>query len=136
MKTRIVVAAVIEYDGKILLGQKTPGVGPYPNSWHLPGGGVDLEVETIDEAMRREIREETGLEVAELTRDGFDEDYENDKTGILTHYVFLRYDVKVKTDKASADDDLRMLKWIPISELSKIELARPLSKHLKEKGII
>jgi len=136
MKTRIIVAAVIEEKGKILLGQKSKNRGPYPNTWHLPGGGVDLEIETLEEAMIREIKEETGLEVEKLERDGFDEDYENDKHGELTHYVFLRFNVKVKDKKVKANDDLVELKWFKKEELKSTDLARPLVKHLKEKGII
>ncbi|HVZ67636.1 MAG TPA: NUDIX domain-containing protein [Patescibacteria group bacterium] len=136
MKTRIVVAAIIEKDGKILLGQKPTGKGPYPDSWHLPGGGVNLEDETLEDAMRREIKEETGLDVLKLERDGFDEDYENDKHGELTHYVFLRFNVEPASTDAKANDDLVELKWFPKSKLKDLKLARPLVKHLKEIGTI
>jgi len=136
MKTRVVAAAIIEKDGKILLGQKAPGVGPYPDTWHLPGGGVDLEVETCEEAMRREIKEETGLEILSIERDGFDEDYEENKHGEMTHYLFLRFNVEPVDTNAKAGDDLKELKWFKKEELKDLALTRPLIKHLKEIGII
>ncbi len=136
MKTRLVVAAIIEKDGMILLGQKPAGKGPYPDSWHLPGGGVNLEEETLEDAMRREIKEETGLDVISLERDGFDEDYEEDKHGELTHYVFLRFNVVPENIDAKAADDLVELRWFKKEELKNLKLARPLSKHLKEIGLI
>ncbi|MEI2724053.1 MAG: NUDIX domain-containing protein [Verrucomicrobiota bacterium] len=66
-------------------------IGPYPNTWHLLGGGVKLGEESCEEALRREIREEAGIELAEVRRVSFDEDYEPNKHGVMTHYVFLVY---------------------------------------------
>ena len=40
--------------------------GPYAGAWLLPGGGVD-EGESIEEGLRREMREETGCELDEIT---------------------------------------------------------------------
>ena len=39
--------------------------GPYAGAWLLPGGGVD-EGESVEEGLRREMREETGLELDDI----------------------------------------------------------------------
>lgn len=54
---RIGVFALIFDEGCILLGHRRD-----VDWWNLPGGGMEVG-ETVDEALRREVREETGLEV-------------------------------------------------------------------------
>jgi 8-oxo-dGTP diphosphatase len=54
---RIGVFGVIIEGGKVLLGLRRD-----IDWWNLPGGGMELG-ETVDEALRREVLEETGLEV-------------------------------------------------------------------------
>ncbi len=55
---RVSVYAVIFERGKVLLAHRRD-----IDWWNLPGGGMEAG-ETVEEAMRREVREETGLEVA------------------------------------------------------------------------
>lgn len=136
MKARVVVTTLIEKNGKILLGQKPKDIGPYPNTWHLPGGGVDIENESLEDAVRREIHEETGLEVKKMERVNFDEDYEPDKKGEMTHYIFLVYKVMPVSMDAKAADDLIELRWFNKSELKKLSLTRPSVKFFKELGWI
>ena len=52
-----VFALIFDDQGRILLGHRRD-----TDWWNLPGGGMELE-ETVDEALCREVREETGLEV-------------------------------------------------------------------------
>lgn len=132
MKARVIVTTLIEKNGKILLGQKPKDVGPYPNTWHLPGGGVNLENESLADAVKREIKEETALIVDTMERVSFDEDYEPDKKGEMTHYVFLVYKVKPKTMNAKAADDIITLKWFTKFELKLLTLTRPSIKLFNE----
>ena len=134
MKARVIVTAIIEKNDKILLGKKPDNIGPYPNAWHLPGGGVELEKESLEDAVKREIREETGLEVEKMERVSFDEDYEPDKHGEMTHYVFLVYKVTPTSVDAKAADDIVKLQWFAKAELKKLPLTRPSVKLFKEIG--
>jgi ADP-ribose pyrophosphatase YjhB (NUDIX family) len=53
------VVGVIDHDGKILLQKRPEGV------WGLPGGLLELK-ESAEEAGRREVLEETGVEIGQL----------------------------------------------------------------------
>lgn len=136
MKSRLIVSAIIERNGKILLGRKPDNIGPYPNTWHLPGGGVDLGNESILEALKREAKEETGLQIVDIKSLGFDEDFEKDKHNEMTHYVFLVFSAKVKGGKVKAADDVIKLKWFDKAKLSKLPLPRPSMKLFKRIGLI
>jgi len=131
-----VVTAIIENNHMYLLGQKPHNVGPYPNTWHLLGGGVKMEQEKLEDGLRREIREEAGVEIDTIKKVLFDEDYEPDKKGELTHYVFLVYWVTCKSDNITANDDIEKLQWFSKTELKKLPLTRPSIKLFKELKLI
>ena len=58
--TRLAAYALVVDDGRVLLALWNEGVEP---EWTLPGGGVDLD-ESVAETAVREVREETGYDVA------------------------------------------------------------------------
>jgi 8-oxo-dGTP diphosphatase len=59
---QVVVAAVIERGGRILVSQRGPGVGQ-AGRWEFPGGKRE-GAEADEDALARELREELGVEVA------------------------------------------------------------------------
>ena len=60
------VVAVIEKDGRILI-QKRPSRGLLADLWEFPGGKVEPG-ESLTAALRREVREELGVEVEDVRR--------------------------------------------------------------------
>ncbi|SNQ47522.1 putative nudix hydrolase [Frankia canadensis] len=61
---QLVVGAVVQYDGKVLL-LKRPDDDFMGGIWELPSGKVDPD-ESLDEALIREVKEETGLDVVSI----------------------------------------------------------------------
>ena len=60
----IVSAVILSKDGKILMGMKDPSSGGvYADCWHIPGGGIDDGEDKLS-ALRREVLEETGIDIA------------------------------------------------------------------------
>jgi 8-oxo-dGTP diphosphatase len=81
-----VVAAVIERDGRILVGQRKAG-GRHALKWEFPGGKVEPG-ETPRAALARELREELGIEAQigeEMER--YDFSYPGQTP---THLIFFR----------------------------------------------
>jgi mutator protein MutT len=56
-----IAIAVVEHEGRFLIGQRPPGV-PLAGLWEFPGGKAEPD-ETLEQAAARECLEETGLEV-------------------------------------------------------------------------
>lgn len=136
MKFRVIVVGLIEKDGSYLLGKKPENIGPYPNTWHLPGGGINLEAESLEEALKREIKEEAGIEIQNIHSVGLDEDYEKDKHGELTHYVFLDFKADYLSGTINANDDMKQLKWVEVKEIKDLNLNKPTKKLFEKLNLI
>ena len=60
-----VVAAILERDGRLLIGQRTPRQS-HPLKWEFPGGKVEPG-ETPQVALVRELEEELGIRARDFT---------------------------------------------------------------------
>jgi len=83
------VGALILAEGKILLVER--GREPLKGYWSLPGGAVETG-ELLEDAMRREVREETGVEVEVLCLLEIFERIMHDARGNTEyHFVLMDY---------------------------------------------
>ncbi|MBS7608927.1 MAG: NUDIX hydrolase [Candidatus Bathyarchaeia archaeon] len=123
------VGAIIVCDGKILLEKRKgePGKG----KWSVPGGLVELG-ETVEEAVIREVKEETGLDVAEPELiDVVDNIVRDENGGIKWHFVILDFFVKVRGGELRAADDAEEIRWVPLSEAEKYDLTKTFRSFLQ-----
>ena len=119
MKTIEVVAAIIIKDGQVFATQR--GYGEFKGWWEFPGGKIESG-ECLQEALKREIREELDaeIEVKELL-ETVEWDYPNFH---LTMHCFicslLSESLHLNEHEAAAwltHETLKSVKWLPADEI-------------------
>ena len=82
------VGAVVVHDGRVLLIRR--GKEPLRGRWVVPGGTVELG-ETLEEALVREVREETGLVVRPREVVTVFDRIAREQGEVVYHYVIVDY---------------------------------------------
>ena len=62
MKTRIVLTGILRDNDLFLVVKRNENDDLYPGVWEFPGGHLE-ENETFEECLKREVSEETGIEL-------------------------------------------------------------------------
>jgi len=148
IQRKIVSALILSQDHKLLMGKKDPAKGGvYSDCWHIPGGGID-EGEILEQALKREVLEETGIDISPYTiklipfiGSGLTE--KTLKTGekVMCQMEFNRFEVSITDKKADEislypTDDLVEIKWFSMEELPNIKHIPGGLDFLKEAGYI
>jgi 8-oxo-dGTP diphosphatase len=109
------VGALI-YDGdRVLLVQR--GKEPLKGFWSLPGGAVETG-ELVQDALIREVQEETGLEVKIVRFGELFERIMPDTAGATEyHYVLLDYVCEILSGQPRAGSDSADVRWFSPEEL-------------------
>ena len=130
-KPAVGVGAVIVEDGRILLVKRANE--PNRLKWSIPGGLVNAG-ETLAEALKREIKEECGLEidvgdVACVSEEVFLENGE-----IKFHYVIIDFYAKIVGGELRVGSDALEAKWVhfdEINDLNVVDFVKRLVERIK-----
>ena len=105
---------VIKGDTVLLVRRgKPPNIG----SWTLPGGAQELG-ETVEDAARRELLEETGIEVGKLHFTATVDNIRRDETGrVRFHYTIIDFAARWVSGEPVADTDVTEAVWASLDSL-------------------
>jgi len=101
---------ILNKDGEVLLvrSHKWPGV----NKYTMPGGHIEIG-ETIEEALKREVKEEVGLEVEPIEFLTFQEAIFSKEFFKPKHFIFLDFLCKAKKSDVELDgNELQEYLWV------------------------
>ena len=115
-------ALVVSDDGKVLLNKCCSRLGEY---YALPGGGQNPG-ETLEEAMKRELLEETGVTVTPVRLAAIYERIASGREDGANHkmyFIFLCKPEDVPLKKPTERDSYQIgMEWIPIENIEKTNL--------------
>jgi 8-oxo-dGTP diphosphatase len=116
------VGALIIDGNRILLVER--GKEPLKGYWSLPGGVLETG-ETLDQAIRREVLEETGLIIEPVEVVEIFERIMRDAEGRAEyHYVLIDYLCRVTGGMLAAADDASRAEWFDREELPRLRLTQ------------
>lgn len=122
----LAASAAIIRDGKVLIVRRArpPARGVYT----LPGGVVEAG-ETLADAAKREVWEETGLDIAPLALAGFREVILRDgENAVSRHFVILSFAARWIAGEVRLNGELDDARWLDPAEIAGLSTTEGLSE--------
>lgn len=114
------IGAAIYREDSVLMAQR--GKEPLKGWWSLPGGALELG-ESLEEGVRREVREETGLDIRPVCVLEIFERIIRDAGGATEyHYVLIDYICEIAGGELCAGDDACAVQWVKRADLPQLPI--------------
>ena len=129
---KVGIGVMILDDNKVLLGHRskdkkdTGGIFEI-DCWPLPGGKQEY-FETFFECAKREVKEETNLEIGELKLFGAADDIQPDRHYITLHIIAKKHSGELKVMEPTKED---RWEWFDLDKLPQ-NLYSPSKKFIEE----
>ena len=127
---QVAVGVIVIRDNKVLLVKRKqpPGEG----LWAIPGGRVELG-ETLQEAIEREVKEETGVTIRAGHPVYTFEIIERDDAGCIRfHYVIVDLLADHVTGEPNPGDDACEARWVTLKELHDLPVSQSTREVLRK----
>jgi len=119
-------ALILNPDGEVLLIRSHK----WKDAYVMPGGHIELG-ERMEDALRREILEETGLEIEVVEFLGHQEFVYDEAFWKHRHFIFFDYVCKALSTDVTLNDEAQEYAWVSLEETPTI-LVEPYTRHAIE----
>lgn len=121
----IVVGLVWNSAGELLICRMDPQKGVYPGDWGFPGGGIEPG-ERMEDALRRELHEELGIEITDVRPAFFKDTTHTKKYGDgssqLVYMIFLVFHCRASSENIRLNNEFIEYRWVSEDELITLQL--------------
>lgn len=125
----VIACLLIEKDGKFLFARQAPDAPRSPGKWFFPAGHVELG-ESLEEALKREGKEEVGVDIEFEKLVGYAEYIKAPH-----HALVLLCRCKIIGGKITPGGDVDKAEWVAKEDFRKYPL-RPVMKAVVEGGLM
>jgi mutator protein MutT len=117
MQPKVTVGAVVRDDnGRVLITRRN--VEPFKGKWCIPGGHLDFN-ERAEDGVRREVKEETGLDLRDVKFFMFSEEFLPERNWHAIALIFIAQ----AEGKITFNEEVSETVWISEKEFPKFEYA-------------
>ncbi|PRX34703.1 nucleoside triphosphatase [Orenia metallireducens] len=110
-------AIIFNPDNKILLCKSDK----WDNKYVIPGGHIELG-ESIEDALKREILEETGLEIYDIKLISLKESIYSDTFHKQKHFIFIDYICKTDSYNVILNEEAQKYAWVDLDAIDNYKL--------------
>jgi nucleoside triphosphatase len=140
LAARVIVVALIQNQrGEYLLCKKPSDRGVFPGEWGLPGGGIEPG-ETLEQALRREVREELSLELHSIEPLFFSDaaypKYYHDGTSRSIYMIFLLYRCMAALGTIQLNPEFEQAAWVAPGQFTSYSLNRATVETFSRLGLL
>jgi len=105
----------------------------WSNRWGIPGGKIERG-ESSEEALRREVREETGLEMDDIRFALVQDSIDSPEFERPAHFILLNYVARATGHEVTLNDEAEAYQWLSPQDALKLDLNQP-TRHLLEQAL-
>jgi|SRR6056297_3665775 len=120
-------AVILNSEAKVLICKS--------NKWNhkyvIPGGHIEAG-ESMEEALVREVKEETGLDVFEIELLGITESIYSRSFQNKKHFIFVDFICRSNSNDVTLNEEAQSYEWINLTEIENYNLEKFTAKLLKE----
>lgn len=128
---KIVVGAIIINRNKALIVQRSQDEDVGPGLWEIPGGKVESS-ETLEDALIREVQEETALDIVPLKVSG-DFNYQVVRDARIRQTKQINFLAKAKNiDKLKLSSEHQDYKWIKVEEIDNFDISHKTKMAIRQ----
>ncbi len=141
MRQRTIVCPIIQNDGAYLLCKMADDRGVFPGQWALCGGGMEPG-ETMEQALRREVREELGdaLDIIDVKPRAFRDDIRvktyADGTTEEIYMIYLIFDCISANRDVTFNDEFQEIARVYPESLRELDLNEATRITFAQKGLL
>ena len=120
---KVAKVIIFDEDGKVLILKRASHMKWEPNKWDLPGGMIKKK-ETVKQAIKREVKEETGLVIKKIV-----------EVGNVNQITIFKTEAKSKNKKLKLDDENKDYKWVTPQKIQEYDFVPFLKDFVIEHNI-
>lgn len=110
-------AVIFNPDGKVLLCKSHK----WNDQYVIPGGHIELG-EKMEEALKREVLEETGLHIYNIKLISLKESIYSNTFYEKKHFIFIDYQCKTDSSNVQLNDEADAYEWVDLEEIENYNL--------------